>query len=82
MFERGLTIVPATLIVTAECDPLRDDGERHARDLRQAGATVELHRYRGMIHGFFQMTGALEHARRLHRELGDWMREAANRHSA
>ena len=26
-----------------------------------------------MIHGFFQMTGALEGSRRLHRELGDWM---------
>jgi hypothetical protein len=31
-----------------------------------------------MIHGFFQMTGALERARQLHRELGDWMREAAD----
>jgi hypothetical protein len=30
-----------------------------------------------MIHGFFQMTGALEGSRRLHRELGGWMREAA-----
>jgi hypothetical protein len=35
-----------------------------------------------MIHGFFQMTGALEGSRRLHRELGGWMREAAeSRHS-
>jgi L-arabinose isomerase len=31
-----------------------------------------------MIHGFFQMTGALEGSRRLHRELGDWMRQAAD----
>jgi len=78
LFDRGLGGVPATLIVTAECDPLRDDGERHAEGLRQAGVTVELRRYRGMIHGFFQMTGALEASRRLHRELGDWMRQAAD----
>jgi acetyl esterase len=78
LFERGHSGVPATLIVTAECDPLRDDGERHAKDLRQAGVTVELRRYRGMIHGFFQMTGALEGSRRLHCELGDWMREAVD----
>jgi acetyl esterase len=69
--------LPATLIVTAECDPLRDDGERHARRLRAAGIDVELRRYPGMIHGFFQMTGALEGSRRLHRDLGDWVRDHA-----
>ncbi len=78
LFDRALSGLPTTLIVTAECDPLRDDGERHANSLREAGVTVELRRYRGMIHGFFQMTGALERSRRLHRELGDWMREAAD----
>jgi len=78
LFDHGLSDVPATLIVTAECDPLRDDGERHTEALRQAGVTVELRRYRGMIHGFFQMTGALERSRQLHRELGDWMHEAAD----
>jgi acetyl esterase len=78
LFDRGLGDVPATLIVTAECDPLRDDGERHAETLREAGVPVELRRYRGMIHGFFQMTGALEGSRRLHRELGDWMRKTAD----
>jgi hypothetical protein len=82
LFDHGLGDVPATPIVTAECDPLRDDGERHAKALRQAAVAVELRRYRGMIHGFFQMTGALEGSRRLHRELGDWMREAATEHSA
>jgi acetyl esterase len=75
--DLGHAEVPATLVATAECDPLRDDGERYAESLRRTGASVELRRYRGMIHGFFQMT-ALEGARRLHRELGDWMREAAD----
>jgi acetyl esterase len=69
--------LPATLIVTAECDPLRDDGERYAERLRTAGVDVELRRYPGMIHGFFQMTGALEGSRRLHRELGDWIHDRA-----
>jgi hypothetical protein len=32
-----------------------------------------------MIHGFFQMTGALAGSRRLHRELGEWMRWHADR---
>ena len=80
LFDHGLGDVPATLIVTAECDPLRDDGERYAEVLHKAGVTVELRRYPGMVHGFFQMTGALEGSRRLHRELGNWMRETAARH--
>jgi acetyl esterase/lipase len=78
LFDRGLSDVPATLIVTAACDPLRDDGERYAEALRLAGVTVKLRRYGGMIHGFFQMTGALKGSRRLHRELGDWLRESAD----
>jgi acetyl esterase len=79
LFDRGLGDLPATLIVTAECDPLRDEGERHAKSLRDGGVEVELRRYQGMIHGFFQMTGALAGSRRLHRELGEWMRWHADR---
>ena len=79
LFDQELGDLPPTLIVTAECDPLRDDGERHAAALRQAGVQVELRRYPGMIHGFFQMTGALAGSRRLHRELGDWMRSQSAR---
>jgi acetyl esterase len=77
LFDRDLGRLPATLVVTAQCDPLRDEGERHARNLREAGVKAELRRYRGMIHGFFQMTGALEGSRQLHRELGDWMHAQA-----
>jgi acetyl esterase len=69
--------VPPTLIVTAEYDPLRDDGERYAQVLREAGKQTDLRRYPGMIHGFFQMTGALTASRQLHADLGDWMRNQA-----
>ncbi len=77
LFDDHLGAVPRTLVVTAEFDPLRDDGESYAQQLRRAGVTVEVWRYAGMIHGFFQMTGALEGSRQLHRALGEWMREAA-----
>jgi len=75
LFASGIEDLPATLVVTAECDPLRDEGERYAKGLRAVGVDVELRRYQGMIHGFFQMTGALEGSRRLHRQLGEWMHE-------
>ena len=77
LFDEGLSDVPVTLIVTAACDPVRDDGECYARALQEAGVEVVLRRYQGMIHGFFQMTGVLEASRRLYRELGEWMRQAA-----
>jgi acetyl esterase len=78
LFDPDVEQLPPTLVVTAECDPLRDEGEQYAERLREAGVDAELRRYPGMIHGFFQMTGALEGSQRLHRELGEWMREHAD----
>jgi acetyl esterase len=51
----NLSAYPPTLIVTAEYDVLRSDGELYARMLEAAGVRVEYRQYPGMVHGFLRL---------------------------
>ena len=55
---------PRTLVITAELDPLRDEGEAYADRLRAAGVAAETTRYDGMFHGFFSFGEFLADGRR------------------
>jgi acetyl esterase/lipase len=59
---RSLTGVAPALVITAEHDVLRDEGERYAARLREAGVTATVRRFDGVLHGFFVMLGRIDEA--------------------
>jgi acetyl esterase len=69
-----LSGLPAALIMTAEYDPLRDEGEAYAQRLDAAGVPVTLKRYDGLIHGFARRTNALARARDAMQDVGGALR--------
>jgi acetyl esterase/lipase len=68
---RGL---PPAFVVTAEFDPLRDEGDAYARRLQDAGVAVTHRRYDGMIHGFFSMHTHLDRGKQVMRDAAEALR--------
>jgi acetyl esterase len=58
-----LSGLPPATVITAEFDPLRDEGEAYGARLRQAGVAADVKRYDGVIHGFCGMAELLPQAR-------------------
>ena len=72
---RGL---PPAMIITGECDPLRDQGEAYAEKLRSAGVAVVLKRYDGMIHPFVSLAGIVDAGRDAINDSASAVRQALN----
>lgn len=55
LLAKDFTNLPRTLVITAQYDPLRDEGEEYARRLQQAGCKASLHRIPDALHGYFSL---------------------------
>jgi acetyl esterase len=69
-----LSGLPPALVITAEYDPLRDEGEFYAEKLRAAGVPTALTRYHGVNHGFMFWVGVVDKAGAAMTEACEWLR--------
>jgi acetyl esterase len=70
-----LARLPPALVITAEYDVLRDEGERYAERLRAAGVEARATRYDGVNHRFAELIGILDQAQQACDEMCAWLRD-------
>lgn len=70
--------LPPALVLTAECDGMRDDGEAYAAKLAEAGVDATCVRYQGMLHTFYSMRGQVAAAGLAQRQVADMFRSAVS----
>ncbi len=74
-----LHTLPPTLLVTAEHDPLRDEGEHLAHQLAELGVEVVGTRYLGLLHGFWRHADTFDAAEPLTRQVAGFLRMLCDR---
>lgn len=66
---------PPTLVIVAEHDPLRDEGEQLAQHMKNSGISVKTSLYKDMVHGFMHMGGILDETQAAIKEIAAFTTE-------
>jgi acetyl esterase len=64
--DDALKRTPPAIVITAQYDPLRDEGEAYGKRLVENGVSATITRYNGAFHGFFNMITILDDAQSAH----------------
>lgn len=67
------SLMPPAMVITAECDPLRDEGREYAMKLKNAGTDVVYREYEGMIHAFMNFHPLLKESRQAIKDVGSFI---------
>ncbi|MFC2948120.1 alpha/beta hydrolase [Virgibacillus sediminis] len=73
--EKDLKNLPSAFVVTAEYDPMRDEGELFAENLKESGVHVKTKRYEGVTHGFLGKFTHLDEYRNIYQRTGAFLNE-------
>ncbi len=74
LYAESLAGLPPALVLTAECDPLRDEGQAYADRLAASGVPVARRGFPGQIHGFIECGGVMAAANEAIREIAAFLR--------
>lgn len=69
----SLEALPPALVMTAEYDVLRDEGETYAKRLQAAGNRVTIRRYPGMLHGFVHFSGLFDDGNHAIQDIAEYL---------
>jgi acetyl esterase/lipase len=78
----SLAGLPPALIVSAECDPMRDEGEDYGRALEAAGVPARVVRLEGLVHGVYNMSAYVPRVREFNAEVADFIAALMSRTKA
>lgn len=78
ILSNNLKNQPDTLIITAQYDPLRDEGEAYGYKLQEFDNNVEIHRMEDAIHGFFSMNINTEQMSKTYKWINSFLKDTKN----